>query len=49
MLRIIVQLISSQRLKIPTMTDTPTGTAGSGILRFEAPAHSAFVFTYDLR
>ncbi len=31
------------------LTDTPTGTVESGILRFDAPAHSAFVLTYDLR
>ena len=30
-------------------TDVPAGTAESGVLRFDAPAHSAFVLTYDLR
>ena len=32
-----------------TMTDAPADTVESGILRFEAPAHSAFVLTNDLR
>ena len=32
-----------------TMTDAPADTVESGILRFEAPAHSALVLTSDLR